>query len=98
MSRNRITSEKRYADKIEAAITVLEKSMVAAGEVDEAKIENLADSIAKEEKKTVSENVESVPKDQGDQNDKAEENWKLTEAQRTKVAKRLVTLAKSILV
>lgn len=98
MSRNRMTSEKLQADTIEAAITALEKSMVAAGEVDDAKIEGLADSVAKEEKKTVSENVESVPKDQGDQNAKANANWKLTEAQRTTVAKRLVTLAKELLV
>ena len=97
MSRERITSKDVKADELEAALAILEKSMVAT---DDADLVKKTDEIAKEEKKTVNESRPAGPaelKDVGDQNAKANANWKLTDADKKKVASRLVALAKTIL-
>jgi len=97
MSRERTTSVARSADAVETAIAALEKEFVAA---DDAEITQLADALAKEEKDVVSESVPAgTPelKDEGDQNAKANANWPLTDAEREKVAGRLVKLAKQLL-
>ena len=97
MSRERMTVKTANAGPIEAAIEALEKAMVA---VDESEIVQHADEIAKEEKKIVNESRSAGPaelKDVGDQNAKANANWTLSDAEKTKVAGQLVLLAKSLL-
>jgi hypothetical protein len=97
MSRERMTGKAVQADELEAALAVLEKSFTA---VDEKEVVQHADEIAKDEKKTVNESRPAGPaelKDAGDQNAKANANWKLTDAERNKVAARLVRLAKRLL-
>ena len=97
MSRERITSKDVKADELEAAIAVLERSFTA---VDDAELVKKTNETAKEEKKTVNESRPAGAaelKDVGDQNAKANANWKLTDAERTKVARRLVKLANALL-
>ena len=103
MSRERITSKDMQADDLEAALATLEKSMTATDKVtaaDDKEITSLADKLSKEEKKVVNESApagKAELKDVGDQNAKANANWKLTESERTKVARRLVKLATVLL-
>jgi hypothetical protein len=97
MSRERMTGAARNADGVEQAISALEKAFTA---VDDAEITQEADALAKAEKDVVSESVPAgTPelKDEGDQNAKANANWPLTDAEREKVAGRLVKLAKQLL-
>ena len=94
MSRERMTAGGREADALEGALAVLEKSLVA---FDDKALEQAADAAAKAEKKTVVDNMPGVTlKDNGDQNAKANANWPLTDAEKTKVAKQLVRLAKAL--
>ena len=97
MSRERMTSREVDAAKILKAVESLE---IAAKENDDAALVKEADAIAKEDKTTVN---ESAPvgkvevKDQGDQNAKANANWPVSEADKVKVARKLVTLARELL-
>ena len=98
MSRERMTGKVVSAEAVEAAVVALEKAMTAAA--DEAGLEQAADKASKEDMKAVSESVPAGKpelKDQGDQNAKANANWKLTDAERNKVAAKLVKMAKAIL-
>jgi len=58
-----------------------------------------ADAITKDEHKQVTQSLTTgwTPKDEGDQNAKANANWPLTDAEREMVAARLVKLAKTLL-
>lgn len=58
-----------------------------------------ADSVAKEEKEVVKQSLTTdvEVKDQGDQNAKANANWKLTDAEREKVASQLLDIAHSLI-
>lgn len=95
MSRERTTSKEQELKEIEASVATLEKSIVA---FDDAALDKAADEAAKKEKETVSKSTPGVElKDDGDQNAKANKNWPLTEAERTKVATRLVKLARQLL-
>ena len=95
MSRERITS--REAEGIFAAVAVLEKSITAAEGVDLA---SYAAQLAKEEKTVVNKSRPAGPavlKDNGDQNAKANKNWPVSEADKVKVARKLVTLAQELM-
>ena len=95
MSRERITS--READGIFAAVAVLEKSIKASEGVD---LVSYADQLAKEEKTIVNKSRPAGPavlKDNGDQNDKANKNWPTSEADKVKIARRLVNLAQELM-
>ena len=99
MSRERITSREADAGAMDilGAVTVLERSIQAADEVDLVK---WADEVAKAEKTTVNQSRPAGPavlKDNGDQNAKANANWPVSEADKYKVASKLVTLAKELL-
>jgi hypothetical protein len=98
MSRDRMTSrDKTAADEILVAVESLEKSVLA---VDEKDLPGLADAAAKSEKTVVNESRPAGAadlKDNGDQNAKANKNWPVSEADKVKVAKRLVTLARELL-
>ena len=95
MSRERITS--READGIFAAVAVLEKSIMASEGVDLA---SYAAKLSKEEKAIVNKSRPAGPavlKDNGDQNAKANNNWPVSEADKVKVARKLVTLAQELM-
>jgi hypothetical protein len=97
MSRERITSREADSTGILAAISGLEKSIEAADDTDLVK---WADELAKEEKQVVNKSRPAGPaqlKDNGDQNAKANKNWPVSEADKLKVAKKLVALAKDLL-
>lgn len=97
MSRERMTSRERGASDLLQAVEVLERSVKA---VDEKGLDSEADKAAKADKQTVNESRPAGPanlKDQGDQNAKANKNWPVSEADKVKVAKRLVTLARELL-
>ena len=92
-----MTARDMQADALESALVALEKSLTAA---DDKELTSLADKLSKEEKKTVNESApagKAQLKDVGDQNAKANANWKLSDAERTKVARRLVKLANALL-
>lgn len=98
MSRERMTARSiNAAEAFEAQIAVLEKSFVA---MDDKDLEQKAEADAKDEKVVVS---ESVPvgkpelKDNGDQNAKANKNWPVSEADKYKVAAKMIALAKELL-
>lgn len=96
MSRERL-SRKAEAAEIMTAVETLERALLA---VDESTLEKQTDSQAKEDKTVVNESVpagKAELKDQGDQNAKSNDNWPVSEADKMKVAKRLVTLAKELL-
>jgi len=89
-----MTAGGREADALEGALVVLERSLTA---FDDKALEQAADAAAKAEKSAVVDNLPGVTlKDDGDQNAKANANWPLTDAEKTKVAKRLVRLAKAL--
>lgn len=97
MSRDRITSRDVDAADIMKAVEGLEKSVRA---IDDAGLVSEADKAAKAEKTTVNESVPAGKadlKDQGDQNAKANANWPVSEADKYKVARKLVTLAKELI-
>jgi len=97
MSRERMTSRERCASDLLRAVEVLERSVKA---VDEKGLESEANKAAKDDKKTVNESRPAGPanlKDQGDQNAKSNRNWPVSEADKVKVAKRLVTLARELI-
>jgi len=92
-----MTSREVNAAEILKAVESLE---IAAKENDDAGLVKEADAIAKEDKTVVN---ESAPvgkvevKDQGDQNAKSNKNWPVSEADKVKVARKLVTLARELL-
>ena len=95
MSRERITS--REANGILGAVAVLEKAIMASEDVDLAKLTN---ELSKAEKVTVNKSRPAGPavlKDNGDQNAKANNNWPVSEADKVKVARKLVTLAQELM-
>ena len=97
MSRERITSRDAEVAGILEAVASLEKSMLAT---DDASLKSQADSQAKEDAKTVNESRPAGKadiKDQGDQNAKANKNWPVSDADKMKVASKLVALAKELL-
>ena len=97
MKRERITSREFDASDILKAVDSLESTIRA---VDETDLVGEADADAKEDAKTVNESRPAGPanlKDQGNQNAKANANWPVSEADKVKVAKKLVTLAKELL-
>lgn len=97
MSRERITSRDAEATEILKAVECLEKSMQAS---DDASLVSQADSAAKADAKTVNESRPAGAadlKDQGDQNAKANKNWPVSEADKVKVASKLVALAKELM-
>lgn len=97
MSRNRITSRENEASQIINAVNILEKSIKA---VDENDLDNESDDIAKDDQEKVNESVPAGKadlKDEGDQNEKANDNWPVSEADKVKVASRLVSLARELL-
>ena len=97
MNRVRIASKEMDAAEILKAVEVLEKVVQAA---DDKSLVSEADGEAKEEKQVVNESVPAGKadlKDNGDQDDKANKNWPTSEAEKTKVAKRLVTLARQLM-
>lgn len=96
--RNRITSRESEAAEILKAVDVLERSVNCA--TDESSLKSEADGVAKEEKTVVNESRPAGPatlKDNGDQDAKSNDNWPVSEAEKTKVASRLVALAKQLL-
>jgi hypothetical protein len=97
MKRERITSRELDASDILKAVDSLESTIKA---VDDTGLVSEANADAKDDAKTVNESRPAGPatlKDQGDQNAKANANWPVSEADRVKVAKKLVTLAKELL-
>ena len=98
MSRDRMTSrDDTVVAGVLAAVEGLEKSVRA---IDDAGLVSEADKAAKEDKTTVNESRPAGAadlKDQGDQNAKANKNWPVSEADKVKVAKKLVTLARELL-
>ena len=98
MSRDRMTSRDMTAEtELVAAVEVLERSMKA---IDDAGLVSEADAAAKTDMKTVNQSRPAGAadlKDQGDQNAKANKNWPVSEADKVKVAKKLVTLARELL-
>lgn len=64
----------------------------------DAELKAKADAITKEEHKQVTESLTTgyTPKDEGDQNAKANANWPLTEAEREHVASQLIKLAETL--
>ena len=97
MSRERFAAREIEASEIIAAVEVLERSVKAT---DDAGLKTLEESISKEDKSTVNESVpagKAELKDNGDQNAKANDNWPVSEADKMKVAKKLVTLAKELM-
>ena len=97
MNRVRIASKEMDAAEILKAVEVLEKVVQAA---DDKSLVSEADGEAKEEKKVVNESVPAGKadlKDNGDQDAKANKNWPTSEAEKTKVAKKLVTLARQLM-
>lgn len=98
MSRERLTGQAiKAADALEAQVAALEQSVVA---VDDAQLPADAAAAAKEEKTVVSESVPAGKpelKDNGDQNAKANKNWPVSEADKQKVAAKLILLAKELL-
>lgn len=97
MSRSRITSREAEASEILRAVESLERFSAV---VDDSGLASEANSTAKEDMKTVNESRPAGAadlKDQGDQNAKANKNWPVSEADKVKVARKLVTLAKELL-
>ena len=97
MNRVRIASKEIDAAEIMSHISALEKAVNAA---DDKSLVSEADSAAKEEKKVVDESVpagKAELKDNGDQDAKANKNWPTSEAEKVKVAKKLVTLARQLM-
>lgn len=97
MSRSRITSREAEASEILRAVESLERFSAV---VDDSGLASEANSAAKEDMKTVNESRPAGAadlKDQGDQNAKANKNWPVSEADKVKVARKLVTLAKELL-
>ena len=97
MNRERITSRDTESKAILGAVEALEKSMVA---VDDAGLVKESDSTAKADMKTVNQSRPAGAaelKDQGDQNAKANANWPVSEADKKKVASKLLALAKDLL-
>lgn len=98
MSRDRITSREAEVAGILQAVESLEKAAKVA--VDDAGLVSEADAAAKKDMKTVNESRPAGAadlKDQGDQNAKANKNWPVSEADKVKVARKLVTLAKELI-
>lgn len=97
--RERMTSRDAEAADILKAVASLEKRVMASADGDAA-LKSQADSAAKEEKKVVNESVPAGKanlKDNGDQNAKANKNWPTSEADKKKIASKLVALAKELL-
>ncbi len=82
-----------------AEIEGLEK-ILSAQEVEDAQdreLEQEADSIADEERAIAEESTDVPVKDEGDQNEKSMDNWPLTSAERERIARRLVVMAKVLM-
>lgn len=97
MSRDRITSREADAAEILKAVEGLEKSVQA---VDDAGLVSEANAASKTDMQKVNESVPAGKadlKDQGDQNAKANKNWPVSEADKVKVARKLVSLAQELL-
>jgi hypothetical protein len=94
-----MTSRDAEAAQILKAVASLEKSAGMTA-TDDASLKSQADSAAKDEKKVVNESVPAGKanlKDNGDQNAKANDNWPTSEADKKKVASKLIALAKELL-
>jgi hypothetical protein len=98
MSRERMTARMAAeAEDVIKAVEILEKSVKAS---DEFSLESQAQGQAKEDMKTVNESVPAGTaklKDQGDQNAKSNKNWPVSEADKLKVAAKLIALAKDLM-
>lgn len=92
--RERLTGSTHEAADILAEIENLEKKIKAC---DDAGLAAKADEIAKEEKQAVGNPQKTELKDNGDQNAKANDNWPLSDAEKVKVALRIVKLANALL-
>jgi len=95
--RKRMTSRVAEATDVLMAVDALEKSVKSA---DDATLTQEADGIAKEETQEVTESVPAGKanlKDNGGQNAKANKNWPTSEADKKKVASKLIALAKELL-
>lgn len=97
--RERMTSRDAEAADLLKAVASLEKRVMASADGDAA-LKAQADSAAKDEKKVVNESVPAGKanlKDNGDQNAKSNANWPTSEADKKKIASKLVALAKELL-
>jgi len=97
MSKEVISHDVESAELLKA-VEGLEK--VAKVAVEDAGLASGADAAAKADMKTVNESRPAGAadlKDQGDQNAKANKNWPVPEADKVKVARKLITLAKELL-
>jgi len=95
MSRERMTHRRSAGKSVMAEIVELERQ-IAAQDVDEALLSD-AEEIADEEVETVTERGETdVEENIGDENARANDNWPMEAAEREKIARRLVVLAKKL--
>lgn len=93
--RKRMTRRSMEASSLMKSVIALEKVVA-----DDAALVKETDSVIKEDKTIVNESVpagKASLKNNGNQNSKSNRNWPVSESDKLKIAKRLVTLAEQLI-
>jgi hypothetical protein len=99
MSRNRMT-RRSSVDGLLSEIEGLERLFSAQEQVESPEDKALqqdADAITREDNRIVEEGMDVKVQDEGNQNEKAMDNWPLTAEEKKNIAGRLVAIAKQLL-